>query len=213
MVILLPLPRIFTSKWFFPEFFSSSRRNAIRYSNTFLWHPGRLEIIWGGEKKQNNIYIEDMAMAWQLYLLPTSPRYWSGIKQFASPPSRITETVSQRSRWYLAAQRVVAGTLQTAAVEPIADDRLRQAFQEEQQGFCYWVVAANWSKDGYGRGKHSVIYFGHVSAETFCLGLQDLLLLFTALSYIIWLHIASHFHWQLDTYVINRQLFTNIART
>lgn len=69
--------------------------------------------------------------------------HWSSIKQFASPPSGITETASQRSWRYLAAQQVVAGTLQTAAVQPVADDRLWQAFQEEQQGFCYRVVAAN----------------------------------------------------------------------
>lgn len=68
--------------------------------------------------------------------------YWSGIKQLASPACGIRELL-QRERRYLAAQRVVAGTLQAAAVEPVADDGLRQALQEKQQGFCDRVVAAN----------------------------------------------------------------------
>lgn len=50
------------------------------------------------------------------------------------------------ARWQLrdnlTALRVAVGTLQTSAVEPGADDRLGQAFQEEQEGFCYRVVAA-----------------------------------------------------------------------
>lgn len=47
------------------------------------------------------------------------------------------ELVPQGRQQYLAAQAVVAGTLQAGAVAPAADDRLRQALQKQQQGLCH----------------------------------------------------------------------------
>lgn len=86
-------------------------------------------------------------MRW-LSFLEQKPVIYLAQTSLLPPPSKTTETVSQQRWHYLAAQQVVVGILQTAVVEAVADDRLWQAFQEEQQGLCYRVVAANWSKDG-----------------------------------------------------------------
>ena len=37
----------------------------------------------------------------------------------------------------------VAGTLQAVAVGAVTDDRLWQALQEEQQGFCHGMIASS----------------------------------------------------------------------
>lgn len=62
----------------------------------------------------------------------------TGVAEDSLPPLLLElELVPQGTQQYLAAQPVVAGTLQTGAVEPAADDRFGQALQEEQQGLCH----------------------------------------------------------------------------
>lgn len=43
----------------------------------------------------------------------------------------------QQGLHYLAAQRVIVGIMQAVVVEVVADNRLWQAFQEQQQGLSY----------------------------------------------------------------------------